>query len=239
MNRLVVLSTLFDLNYFRILFCWQLMYLYLRIIVSLWKFSISCGLHMLRFQTIWQSNFCYSFVISLYLWHLSHSVFSSGSNTWIFSCCCCGLSITAVSIPSFCVWIVTISDFHCEVEWFQLSTVFAGATDKPVSGILGGDATLSCECDATDILSIELSRIKIIFSCRNETCDAESDSQNGRVFKEGVCGFVIKGLRLSDAGKYILRVYYLDDPTLQRTYQLCIQCNNKTDQIISMNLSIL
>ncbi|XP_056600826.1 uncharacterized protein LOC130418763 [Triplophysa dalaica] len=107
--------------------------------------------------------------------------------------------------------------------WFVNYRVFAGATDKPVSGILGGDATLLCESDATDIFRLDLSRIKSIIACQNETCDAESDSQNGRVFKEGVCGFIIKGLRLSDAGKYILRVYNHDDQTLQRTYQLCIQ----------------
>ncbi|KAA0717422.1 hypothetical protein E1301_Tti022067 [Triplophysa tibetana] len=70
---------------------------------------------------------------------------------------------------------------------------YSGATDKPVSGILGGDAMLLCDSsDATDIFSIDLSRIKGIFSCRNETCDPENDSQNGRVFKEGACGFIIK-----------------------------------------------
>ncbi|XP_056600828.1 uncharacterized protein LOC130418766 [Triplophysa dalaica] len=69
---------------------------------------------------------------------------------------------------------------------------YRGATDKPVSGILGGDATLLCESDATDIFRLDLSRIKSIIACQNETCDAESDSQNGRVFKEGVCGFIIK-----------------------------------------------
>ncbi|XP_057205908.1 uncharacterized protein LOC130564046 [Triplophysa rosa] len=88
---------------------------------------------------------------------------------------------------------------------------YSGATDEPVSGILRGNATLLCESDATDIFSIDLSRLKSILSWQNETSDAESESQNGRVFKEGACGVFIKGLRLSDAGKYILRVYYHDD----------------------------
>ncbi|KAI7813444.1 hypothetical protein IRJ41_016905 [Triplophysa rosa] len=69
---------------------------------------------------------------------------------------------------------------------------YSGATDEPVSGILRGNATLLCESDATDIFSIDLSRLKSILSWQNETSDAESESQNGRVFKEGACGVFIK-----------------------------------------------
>ncbi|XDV33577.1 hypothetical protein PO909_003944, partial [Leuciscus waleckii] len=105
-----------------------------------------------------------------------------------------------------------------------LLSVFAGTADILVSGIKGCNVTLSCESEDREIVSIDLSRLKSIISCQNEKC--ESKSENGRVFKEGSCNMIIKDLRFSDAGKYILRVHYTNDQTeLERQtleYQLCI-----------------
>lgn len=74
----------------------------------------------------------------------------------------------------------------------------------------------------------------MIYVCQSEECKSE----NGRVFKKGSCDVVIKDVIYSDAGKYILRVYYknaqavLERLTLE--YQLHIQGKVKTDQTIIM-----
>ncbi|KAL1254907.1 hypothetical protein QQF64_012968 [Cirrhinus molitorella] len=44
----------------------------------------------------------------------------------------------------------------------------------------------------------------MIYVCQNEECESE----NSRVFKQGNCNVVIKNLIFSDAGKYVLRLYY-------------------------------
>lgn len=111
--------------------------------------------------------------------------------------------------------------------------VFAGSITRSVKGIKGGNATLSCQFEAKDIHYIDLSRLTSILSCQNEECESESESQNGRVFKTGSCAVIIKNLRLSDAGKYILRVYYTNTQAEVKrqimTYRLHFQGNVKTD----------
>ncbi|XDV33523.1 hypothetical protein PO909_003909 [Leuciscus waleckii] len=101
---------------------------------------------------------------------------------------------------------------------------YSGTTTISVKGKKGGKITLKCDDKAKDIVYTDLSRFKSILSCQNEECESESESQNGRVFKEGSCDVVIKDLRLSDAGKYILRVYYSNDKAQVkrqiRTYRL-------------------
>ncbi|XP_048056946.1 uncharacterized protein LOC125274620 [Megalobrama amblycephala] len=106
---------------------------------------------------------------------------------------------------------------------------YSETTTRSVKGKKGGNVTLSCDFKAKDIYYIHLSRRKSILSCQNEECESESESesQNGRVFKEGSCDVIIKDLRLSDAGKYILRIYYTSYQTELkrqiRTYRLHFQ----------------
>ncbi|XP_016115850.1 uncharacterized protein [Sinocyclocheilus grahami] len=109
-------------------------------------------------------------------------------------------------------------------------------TSKPVSGEKGGNVTLTCEFKAIKIVHIELnSRSEDIDVCQDEEC-------SGRVFKEGNCDVVIKNLSFSDAGKYILRVYYTNDQTelerLIRTYQLHIhdEITVKTGEELKMSV---
>ncbi|XP_051728002.1 uncharacterized protein LOC127500693 isoform X3 [Ctenopharyngodon idella] len=74
-----------------------------------------------------------------------------------------------------------------------------------VSGIKGGSVTLSCDFEDREILVISLiSRSENIPVCQEKNC-------SGRVFKEGSCDIIIKDLIFSDAGKYILIVYYNND----------------------------
>ncbi|XP_077086308.1 uncharacterized protein LOC143738185 [Siphateles boraxobius] len=82
---------------------------------------------------------------------------------------------------------------------------YRGSSTKPVSGIKGGIVTLSCESEDREIVDISLiSRSKKIPVCEKKNC-------SGRVCKEGSCDVIIKDLIYSDAGKYILRVYYNND----------------------------
>ncbi len=110
-----------------------------------------------------------------------------------------------------------------------------------MKGKKGGNVTLPCEFEAKDIYYINLSRLKGIISCQNEECESESESesQNGRVFKKASCDVIIKDLRLSDAGKYILRVHYTNTQAEVkrqiRTYRLHFQGNVKTDQTIKVS----
>ncbi|XDV33580.1 hypothetical protein PO909_003947, partial [Leuciscus waleckii] len=85
--------------------------------------------------------------------------------------------------------------------------VFAGSSTKAVSGIKGGNFTLSCGSEDREIVEIILiSRSKNIRVCEKKNC-------SGRVFKEGSCDVVIKDLIYRDAGKHILRVRYNNDQT--------------------------
>ncbi|ROK64952.1 hypothetical protein DPX16_1177, partial [Anabarilius grahami] len=89
-----------------------------------------------------------------------------------------------------------------------LLCVFSESSSISVTGIKGGNVTLSCDFEDREISDIVLSsQSEIILVCQNEECKSE----NGRVFKEGSCDIVIKDLIFSDAGKYFLRVYYTDD----------------------------
>ncbi|CAM4640483.1 unnamed protein product [Leuciscus chuanchicus] len=83
-----------------------------------------------------------------------------------------------------------------------------GTSTKPVSGTKGGNVTLTCESEDREITHISLfHQADEIPVCETEECKSE----NSRVFKEGSCDIIIKDLKLSDAGKYILRVYYTND----------------------------
>ncbi|CAM4640661.1 unnamed protein product [Leuciscus chuanchicus] len=84
---------------------------------------------------------------------------------------------------------------------------YSGSSTKAVSGIKGGNFTLSCGSEDREIVEIRLySRSKIIRVCEKKNC-------SGRVFKEGSCDVFIKDLIYSDAGKYFLHVYYTNDQT--------------------------
>ncbi|CAM4640489.1 unnamed protein product [Leuciscus chuanchicus] len=86
----------------------------------------------------------------------------------------------------------------------------AGTPSVPVTGKTGESVTLTCESEDREITRIVLTRLsENILVCESEECKSEND----RVFKEGSCDVFIKDLRLSDAGKYILRVYYTNDQT--------------------------
>ncbi|XP_056116207.1 uncharacterized protein LOC130092383 [Rhinichthys klamathensis goyatoka] len=79
---------------------------------------------------------------------------------------------------------------------------------KHVTEKKGENVTLSCESDDREITVVKLSRLsKNILVCENEECKSE----NGRVCKEGSCDVIINDLIYSDAGKYILLVYYYNN----------------------------
>ncbi|XP_016109337.1 uncharacterized protein [Sinocyclocheilus grahami] len=112
----------------------------------------------------------------------------------------------------------------------------SGITSISVSGEKGGNITLTCEHETNKIVHIELfSEPGEIDVCQDEEC-------SGRVFKEGNCDVVIKNLSFSDAGKYILRMYYNNDLTelerLIRTYQLHIhdEITVKTGEELKMSV---
>ncbi|ROL44072.1 hypothetical protein DPX16_1088 [Anabarilius grahami] len=95
---------------------------------------------------------------------------------------------------------------NCEDLEFSLK----GTPPIPVPGIKGGNATLSCEFEDHEISVIALiRRSKNILVCKNEECKSE----NGKVFKKGSCDIVLKDLSYSDAGTYILKVYYKNNQT--------------------------
>ncbi|XP_026103856.1 uncharacterized protein LOC113075370 [Carassius auratus] len=81
----------------------------------------------------------------------------------------------------------------------------AGTKLLHVTGKKGDSVILPCEFGARQISHFYLSSwSKTIYGCENEECESE----NGRVFKQGNCDVVIKDLSFSDAGKYVLRIYY-------------------------------
>ncbi|XP_052388693.1 uncharacterized protein LOC127935122 [Carassius gibelio] len=92
------------------------------------------------------------------------------------------------------------------------------------AGKKGGSVILPCEFKAREIFHIRLNRQPTSFEGEIFVYDKKYCSK--RVCKKGACDVVIKDLRLSDAGKYILNVYYNNAESLLepqvRTYQLHI-----------------
>lgn len=139
--------------------------------------------------------------------------------------------------------LLRIDNNFCSVciEWFILS-VFAesytvGNISIHVTGQQGENATLACNIEDRDIFHVILTSLgRNIPVCEMKNC-------SGRFFKKGSCDIFIKDLHLSDAGKYILRVFYNNDQTEVerqiRTYQLHIHGKVKTDQSISFPLVIV
>ncbi|XP_067217455.1 uncharacterized protein [Chanodichthys erythropterus] len=104
-------------------------------------------------------------------------------------------------------WRTLLTDIHWWLNLLLLLCLVyhSGTGTKSVSGINGGNVTLSCDFDDREISDFSLiSRSKIIPVCQEKNC-------SGRVFKEGSCDIIIKDLIFSDAGRYILRVYYTND----------------------------
>ncbi|KAF4100967.1 hypothetical protein G5714_019163 [Onychostoma macrolepis] len=89
-----------------------------------------------------------------------------------------------------------------------------------VMGKKGGSVILPCEFKAIQIFHIRLKRqSKHILFYENKYCSKG-------ICKKGACDVIIKDLRLRDAGKYILQIYYINaksvlEPQI-RTYQLHI-----------------
>ncbi|KAG1929046.1 hypothetical protein F2P79_023265 [Pimephales promelas] len=82
---------------------------------------------------------------------------------------------------------------------------YSGSSSISVSGLKGGNVTLSCGSEDREIVEISLySLSKHIPVCEERNC-------SGRVCKEGSCDVIIKDLTYSDAGKYFLHVYYTND----------------------------
>ncbi|KAF4100903.1 hypothetical protein G5714_019099 [Onychostoma macrolepis] len=89
-------------------------------------------------------------------------------------------------------------------------------TSGSVTGEKGGNITLTCEFEASEISDISLSSRSQDIPVRQEK------NSSGRIFKKGDCDIVIKDLVFRDAGTYILRVYYHNDQPKNRTYHLHI-----------------
>ncbi|KAK7139595.1 hypothetical protein R3I93_016664 [Phoxinus phoxinus] len=87
-----------------------------------------------------------------------------------------------------------------------LLLITQGSSTEPVSGIKGGTVSLSCGSEDREIVDISLYGVLENIPVCVKNC-------SGRVFKEGSCDVVITDLRLRDAGKYFLHVYYNNDQT--------------------------
>ncbi|XP_050993597.1 uncharacterized protein LOC127182362 isoform X2 [Labeo rohita] len=103
---------------------------------------------------------------------------------------------------------------------FSYSETTIGNIVIHVTGQKGEDATLPCDIQARHIFHLILNSLsQKIIACQNEACKSE----NVRVFKTGACDIVIKDLRLSDAGTYILKIHYNSTAEVQiREYHLQI-----------------
>ncbi|XP_039521872.1 uncharacterized protein LOC120475260 [Pimephales promelas] len=111
-----------------------------------------------------------------------------------------------------------------------------GTTPVPVTGGKGGDVTLTCESEARDISALVLSRLsKNILVCDSEECKSE----NSRFCKEGSCDVIIKDLIYSDAGKYLLRVYYSNDQREILQYKLHIHDEISVKKAEDLKLDVL
>ncbi|XP_016375586.1 uncharacterized protein LOC107714286 [Sinocyclocheilus rhinocerous] len=85
--------------------------------------------------------------------------------------------------------------------------------------------TLSCKVEDNEIIYL-IRQSKIILVCQNEECENKTENVQG-VCKKGACDVTIKNLSFSDAGKYILRFNYKNDPKekeqrKEKTYRLHI-----------------
>ncbi|XP_016102555.1 uncharacterized protein [Sinocyclocheilus grahami] len=85
--------------------------------------------------------------------------------------------------------------------------------------------TLPCKVEDNEIIYL-IRQSKIILVCQNEECENKNKNVQG-VCKKGACDVTIKNLSFSDAGKYILRFNYKNDPKekkqeKEKTYRLCI-----------------
>ncbi|KAK9958206.1 hypothetical protein ABG768_012380 [Culter alburnus] len=117
-----------------------------------------------------------------------------------------------------------------------IGSAAAGNTPRHVTGEEGGNATLLCEFEARDDLDIALFRqSKKIIVCQNEECSE-------RFVKKGACDVIIKGLRLSDARRYILRVNNADGQReVEREFHLHIQdeISVKTGEQLKMDVLLI
>lgn len=103
---------------------------------------------------------------------------------------------------------------------------------SPIEGLKGGNVTLPCEYDGSEIAYMSLiGGSESIGVCQTEECSC-------RVCKIGACDVFIKDLSFRDAGKYTLSVYHHNDQTeLEphiRMYQLRVDGTVKTGQFISI-----
>ncbi|XP_059411538.1 uncharacterized protein LOC132144949 isoform X2 [Carassius carassius] len=113
----------------------------------------------------------------------------------------------------------------CLPAWFKLLLLFwvfiySEPVPLHVMGKKGGSIILPCELKTRDIFHIRLNReSKNILVYQKKYCSKG-------VCKKGACDVVINDLSFSDAGKYILDIYYINAESMLgpqiRTYQLHI-----------------
>ncbi|KAL1254916.1 hypothetical protein QQF64_012977 [Cirrhinus molitorella] len=99
-------------------------------------------------------------------------------------------------------------------------TLSVGTNTINVAGEKGGNTSLQCQFESKKISYTVLNSLsENIDVCPTEEC-------SGRVFKQGSCNIIIKDLRFSDAGTYMLHIYYHNDQgeleRQVRTYKLHI-----------------
>ncbi|XP_051728032.1 uncharacterized protein LOC127500695 [Ctenopharyngodon idella] len=125
----------------------------------------------------------------------------------------------------------------CFINYTESYTV--GNISIHVTGQQGENATLACNIEDRDIFHVILTSLgRNIPVCEMKNC-------SGRFFKKGSCDIFIKDLHLSDAGKYILRVFYNNDQTEVerqiRTYQLHIhdEISVKTGEELKLDVLLI